>query len=496
MTSRSMATLQLITSLLLLTRFTGVAFGKYFYAHNTPRQGHCQFTGYLPGGNIVTVPKIIAPEVKIQQASLLFLSGEKHNIGMAEDAIEYLETIGTILSPVAPYLEIGLAVFSLASSGKNKINGKDKPTLQDIITETNNAVHKLTADVNHRLDRMQGYVDQKIINNEKEAINVEFQQLFTRWENCADHRDKATVDGCQMRAIEAIRAAYPQFCLFYHLRNSFSENNPPTIDQVKRMEANMFNFRDYMQLDLMALQIMVNTYKGDTLTKSKYHTYLEQLKEDAQRAIEYSNLAYKWALDLHGRRSKKYCKETLTCEPLKQTSTTVSSTCKCQFEATLRESDSCSMHVSIRKYGNPDPYTRTDIYADTNNEAVKARASWLLTENTRNSLHTSKSYLYNMKNTIEKFWKREVLDLQTTWRIVADKAQREVTKLGRKDEWMLNNDLFYDDNLDGNRFADYKYTTEDAKLPLYSRLDLTETRREKMADFDEDKDDDENEYFE
>ena len=85
--------------------------------------------------------------------------------------MEGLKGIKT-LAKIAPKLGAAVGIFSI---GLGIVQAFLDPTPQDILDKANEAIAKLTDEVNDRLDEMKGYVDQKTINLEKDLIGREYK---------------------------------------------------------------------------------------------------------------------------------------------------------------------------------------------------------------------------------------------------------------------------------------------------------------------------------
>jgi len=394
----------------ILMIFSQHVAGKRFYGFGTRKGDHCTFKGYAPGGNKVTVQRIIAPTAKIEKGILSGLAG---NMAKASSGTQHatmlLKGFGK-LANIAPKLGPALGLFGV---GFSMVKSFTDPSPQDILDEVNKAVGKLTEEMNNRLDEMKAYVGKKVIDLEKDLISREYKALFRFWSNCLKEVTKEEADECQEDAAKKIMGARPKFALFSDVVQA---DKMPSTDDVKRIEASLGTFRDYVLLNLLCLSTLTATYKEDTSKKDYYERYAKELNADIKWSVTYVKNAVSIIQRMHTGGDN--CKDTMKCTKLKQykegwlvpVRTGDHLTCTCVFDRGDVSTQTCGFYVYIR-YDGKRPGGRYQWFnAPTSN--TEAGAKYVAQFN----LDFKRTpYINALKNVITNYWDNEILDLVPEW---------------------------------------------------------------------------------
>ena len=242
--------------------------------------GLCTFQGYKPGGNLPVISRITAPKASIQGKALRTISGKIGQGLTAEgNAANVVSKFSETFAKVAGTLAGTLVVFGDAFGEINS------PTVGDILSATNRAIAQLSREVDNRLIQLKGYIDQQILNSEHQLMKNRYKSLFQAWANCINRPSPGAAESCERNAVAAIRAQRHFFML------SFADVMAGRILShlsIKKLEINFIPYRDYVVLNLMSIQTLMNRYLG----KPYYRGYRAQLIEDANRDITYAQKAY------------------------------------------------------------------------------------------------------------------------------------------------------------------------------------------------------------
>ena len=399
----------ILVSILMI--FSQYVVGKSFYGFKKQKGDHCTFKGYAPGGNKVTVQRIIAPTAKIEKGIFSGLAG---NMAKASSGTQHasmlLKGFGK-LGNIAPKLGPALGLFGV---GFSVIKSFTDPSPQDILDEVNKAVGKLTEEMNNRLDEMKGYVGKKVIDLEKDLIRREYMTMFRFWSNCLKEVTKEEIDECQEDAAKMIMAARPKFALFSDVVQA---DKMPSTDDVKRIEASLGTFRDYVLLNFLCLSTLAATYKDDTSKSDYYERYAKELNADIKWSVIYVKNAVSIIQRMHTGGDN--CKDTMICTKLKEykegwfvpAHTGDDLTCTCVFDRADVSTRTCGFYVYIR-YDGKEPGGRYQWFFVPSTSNTEAGAKYIAQYNL-----DLKRFLYinALKNVITNYWDNEILDLVPGW---------------------------------------------------------------------------------
>ena len=187
---------------------------------------------------------------------------------------------GKAFLKLAPKLAPALGVFGVALGF---VADFTKPSPQDILNQANKAIAKLTTEVNDRLVKMEGYVDFRVINLEKDLVNREYRSLFNLFGSCINEATKDKVNECMRDAVKKAASDSPKYMIldtkmgvytnYKHDRGYYDKypSKAPSYYDVKRLEAGIISFRDYANLHLLMIATLLNTYKSDASLPNAAH---------------------------------------------------------------------------------------------------------------------------------------------------------------------------------------------------------------------------------
>uniref|UniRef100_A0A7M5V6U0 Uncharacterized protein n=1 Tax=Clytia hemisphaerica TaxID=252671 RepID=A0A7M5V6U0_9CNID len=325
-------------------------FSKYFYARHFTLGPNCEFKGYAPGGNKIMVQKIEAPVATMQKGLFAGLAGNmKKGAAGAQHSVMLLKGFGK-LANIAPKLGPALGLFGVAFS---IVKSFTDPSPQDILDQANKAIAELTEEVNNRLDEMKGYVEEKVIKLEKDLIEREYQSLFRIWSNCLKETTKEKVDECQEDAAKDIMGARPKFAIFWD-RVQSNEMFPGY--DVKRLEANLLTFRDYVILCFASLSALTASLENEPGKKLDYQRYANDLNYEIDWSVKYVKNAFDIIRRMHIGGNN--CKDTFKCTRLKEVwegwpgaHTQDFRLCSCVFDRADVSTMKCEEKIMIRVDG-------------------------------------------------------------------------------------------------------------------------------------------------
>ncbi|XP_066919590.1 uncharacterized protein [Clytia hemisphaerica] len=315
---------------------------------------------------------------------------------------------------------------------------------QDILDKANEAIEKLTDEVNHRLDEMKGYVDQKTINLEKDLAGREYKSLFKMWGNCLKETTKEKVDECQEDATKDIMAARPKFALF---SSKVYANQKLSTYDVKRLEAALVTFRDYVVLCLASLSALTATYADSPSHKLVFSRYAKDLNNEIRWSALYVRNAVSMIEKMH--TDGDYCKETMSCktkeiwEGWPGAHTQQSVDCHCVFDRADVSSHTCIEDVRIRwdrNFKSPG-YKWYTTYKKGWKESGEVIALKLFHE---------RPYMKQLKEAISHYWQNTLLDVVPSWEKLevklpkGDQMEFEDERYGAERDWRSMRSMDYE----------------------------------------------------
>ncbi|XP_065061662.1 uncharacterized protein LOC135688668 [Rhopilema esculentum] len=311
--------------------------GSYFYIYKDfQSKGVCSYKGYMPGGGKPNISPIKPPTATMPANALAKIAGlGSKSAALAMHSSNLMKALGkgsALFLKIAPKLGPALGVFGAALGF---VTAFTSPTPQDILNQANKAIAKLTAEVNDRLVKMEGYVDYKVIKLEKDLVNREYRSLFNLFGNCAKEATKDQVNECMRDAEMKAASDAPKYMILDTKMGAYTDStkfrsyydsNPskaPSYYDVKRIEAGIISFRDYATLHLLMISTLLDTYKSDaTLPNAAYYVtrYTREQASAAAKYAGYADWAYKWILSRNfgENRSNQFKKSCQNAKELKE----------------------------------------------------------------------------------------------------------------------------------------------------------------------------------
>ena len=399
--------------------------GKMFQVRKDADKGTCKYKGYVPGGKKINISPIVAPTAKLEVNILSKVAGLS---GKAATGVMHAIKFGNILANVAPKLGPALGMIGVALSVVSEFT---KPTAADILKATNKAIEKLTKEVNQKFVEMTEYVDREILSVTKERMDVEYKHMFTLWSNCINEVTAARVLECQEDAAKYIRSGHPKFLVFEDELKLYSQSNPPSGNDIKKMELTLIPAREYATLDIMQLQVLVDTYRDKnktTIELALYKKYLRELIKDTELFVNYMEDTINIVIAGHGGTTptltlKDICSETKECSKgcLKEGRwwgyTACWGKCSCLLDNTLLKSEECTKHITVRADGKKI-YTEMDLPNSSEKDAAENYAGSLLKS-------AARRFRNDMVKDVKNYWESEILSVLPTWRQILQKAKND-----------------------------------------------------------------------
>ena len=251
--------------------------GNFFYINKDfHSKGVCSYKGYMPGGGTPNISPIKPPTATMPANALAKIAGlGSKGASLAMHSSNLMKAFGkgsALFLKIAPKLGPALGVFGAALGF---VSALTSPTPQDILNQANKAIAKLTAEVNDRLVKMEGYVDYKVIQLEKDLVNREYRSLFNLFGNCVKEATKNQVNECMRDAETKASSDAPKYTILDTKMGAYTDStefrsyydsNPskaPSFYDVKRIEAGIISFRDFATLHLLMISTLLDTYKSD-----------------------------------------------------------------------------------------------------------------------------------------------------------------------------------------------------------------------------------------
>jgi hypothetical protein len=426
----------------------------------------CEYRGYIPGGSVTSVGKIEAPVAKLAKSGIASVLGPASQAStLAMHSLNTVKAIMNVFTKVAPKLGPVLGVFG-AVTGIFKGLTEVKP--KDIMGAVNQAMGELTKDINDKMERMEGYVDSKIITLEKNLIQREYRVAFNLWTGCAREASVELSNECQREAYSTLSANRPKFAVFAQKLFADDENKfPITSFEARELEAYLPAFREYANLLLMMLKPLIETYAEDDseVGKRHYERYSEALTDQAQWFAKYSKRAVKAILWSHiGPGRDGVCRDTVDCGPAKtikegffKKHTADGSQCTCIIEEGTKQAGTRKM--TFRKDGkHPSGYISYN-YGNCNEYTCAAKEY-----TTRVLVPESKKYVKKNHKVALAYWRKELLDFIPVWRDAVEEINKEASRRSDTENESSSADGSGDDDDDGlDQNNDFEYSERHKK---------------------------------
>ena len=191
---------------------------------------------------------------------------------LGKELVNGAKVFFNLYEKVAPKLVSGLGIFA-ASMGV--LGSLTKPTAQDLLNAVNKGFKKLTDDINDRMNKMKGYVDGRIIQQETRIIGNQLQSIKRHWTNCIDQSSRENSIECQRSSIRDMYADLPHFMILDEYFEGFKKEQQLEYFDVHRLEAVLIPFRDFATYHIFSLQMLVSHFRYTIFVNRKtFETYL------------------------------------------------------------------------------------------------------------------------------------------------------------------------------------------------------------------------------
>ena len=297
------------------------------------------------------------------------------------------------------------------------------PTPQDIIDACNKALKTLTDDVNKQFTNMQAYVDQAVLDLEKELTDVDFTQYHVYFTNCINEASDTAMNECME---EAERLSGSDFNRFMPYFTEMSDPNwTPTAENIKKLEIHFMSFRNYAQLRILTLLTLATTYRdfeSDDAASMDYAVkqaarYFTALKTETAKYADYGKKVYNFIHKMYNQ-DVSYVEQKTTCGDKYDLHegawggvfTQRSYTCKLLMSPVLVSTQTCQTKAGVRMDGKcptPDCYPCCAGCAD----------SLIVSQGISVKLFTPlfNDYQEKMVKQLEFYWKPQVTDQIPLW---------------------------------------------------------------------------------
>jgi len=389
----------------------------------------CDFQAYAPLSE-VPIGKIKAPTASIEDTILCTTADLGTQIAsVGTEAVDLIDTnlarvaknFHKTFSKIAPALSTSLGVFG---AGFGIITANTSPSASDAINAANQAIRKLTNQVNHKLELLKNYVDNEFAQHIRGSLEKQYKEMASYWALCLNEKTKEGVNDCIREAFNGLQAKESHFVIYL---TEMKSNQKLSIKETLRLEATMDIFRNYVFLNLLELTTLIETFKDDThylpIFKRTMHTNVD-------RYAKYST----WAVDLiidahlnHGKDRSGACQETFKCEAVTtnkgslaffQVDTSKSTTCSCKIDPLNPVKCSVDIEVYIRDgdYGTIDTKIWKEVpeligtHYEKQVSNMKDRANLIL------RYGKAPFYVQRLEAGLKTYWKKSILVSVERWR--------------------------------------------------------------------------------
>ena len=389
----------------------------------------CYPEKYIPGGNIQTVEEIDAPIATLTKGFLGYVKkggkalGDAGKIAKLAKSVETAGKIFKAASKMAPI--IGAFSGILGFIGKT-------PSARDAIKATRKAIKKLTSDINHRLDSMGLYVDQKILDSDRKWTVRKYEELFNKWSGCMSIEVTATgVNNCQHNAFKDIWASRSHFMRYHEKEGKQLERN-----ELKELEVTLYSLREYTTLLLMALRSLSESYKQEKGATAvlRYRTYLKQTYYISESIAKYTTWAFNQIISFYDKDIKRSCLDSFKCDPVKTNTYDAYSTCSCKMRPDVFKSQLCGYNVKVHIVRlnwneNYKWYQKRNLFDKQYKEhhIPKNFTSRTVQEylSKKMLLELSESYWKNTSTVVREYWTKNIMEHVPIWKQIGDDAIKE-----------------------------------------------------------------------
>ena len=309
------------------------------------------------------------------------------------------------------------------------------PTPQDIIDACNKALKTLTDDVNKQFTNMQAYVDQAVLDLEKELTDVDFTQYHIYFTSCIKEVSDTNINQCME---EAERLSGSDFNRFMPYLNEMSDPSwKPTAENVKKLEIHFMSFRNYAQLRILTLLTLATTYRdfeSDDAASMDYAVkqaarYYTALKTETAKYADYGKKVYNFIHNMYNQ-DVSYVEQKTTCGDKEdvyeggwgKVLTQRHYICKILMSPVLVSTQTCQTRSGVRMDGKCPPSSCSPCCAGCADSLVASKGT-----SVKEFTPLFKEYQEKMVKQLEFYWKPQVTAQIPLWESIHTQLEKMVS---------------------------------------------------------------------
>jgi len=393
--------------------------------------GHCEPAPYIPGGHEIIIEGFDAPQAQMLQTGL---SNMAKNVGFGVTVVSDLTDIAEAAGKAVDNVKKLASHMGILGSIFGFISGTTAPSANDILNAVNDVLTELTETINEQFTNMQGYVDQKVMDEAKDRWGDTFNGYYNRFMDCLKYDPKgwnATI-GCMEDVENDSGANYGVF--MDYLDEMHTDGWNPSVDDIKHMELQFKVYNNYAHLRLMILLTLFGEYDAfdDRFHRAMAKTYLTALSKESLRYKDYTQFCHdkiiaqykgfdheKWVNKIDCWKVTNYCAP----DPIIRRNTVARIECKSQFdEVALLASETCDYQVVVSCKGEKtnlvlcpegiDPFSKENFSKYTYQ---------YVTEDLWATYHN------DLVSQVINYWRPTALKSQETYQEIHDAAEEKLT---------------------------------------------------------------------
>jgi hypothetical protein len=473
---------------------------EYFHARAQQKRGtwymrmdkawkECFFTEYAPNGKVKAVGKIKAPKATVDSKNAIEkIIGKAGKVGTtAMHAMKFSSKLMEKLGKFGPVLGVFGGITGMLLK---------EPSADDILKSVNNGFKALTEEVNTKMNQLEGYIDSSIAALMKKLIDNKYKKYYASWLRCIEEVTAQEVLKCQRDAVADILTDKASFMDHSDDVNVFAKNKAGTsFKTVRSLEAHLLAFRDYLNLYVMAIVPLIETYcdpsSQEELAAQQCNRFAGQLEREMPQFVQYTKNAISYIKAGHwGKERSGACMDTVSCSGENKiyegfwngVNTVNQATCKCEIESS-NSKKYCTFKYTRRLDGKAKHIYRQQNFPniDKFSDLQDAYAKKIL-----KPIATS----YQVKNheRMDEYWGAYLLNFLPSWektiKIAQDWKKMNVPK---KNDPIVDLDAL--DNFERMRDSREERKEEDEK-----KEEKDEIEEEQYDDIEEDEDEEKNNF--
>lgn len=383
-----------------------------------------QDSPYKPGGNTIHLEPIVAPVATIQENGLANM-GKYAGLGVEVgesvlDVAEAAEKGFQSAKKLAAHLSVWGTVFGALATGT--------PSAQDILDSVNKAFVDLTNDINDAFADMKGYVDQQILESQKDRWNDEFSFYYNTFTGCLDYYvvGDEKVNECMEGVEDPSRNDKNVFMDYW---SKMETDWDPSPEDVRHMEVQFLVFRDYVNLRVMILLTLINTYQNltDDYHQKMTQLYYKHLVEETDLYIKYAIFCYDHIKEKHNTQhdwfvnSQKCFNFHKVCEGWPGAHTGSEMDCQMRFSRMLLASEYCQATSFVRVDGARPPKYQCNSYESWGTHSEEEAIGFITHMGMESWYYEFNS---NMQKQIKNYWEPSIMDTLPKLKQIHDEAKK------------------------------------------------------------------------